>query len=480
MKQSILRFVFGALVATAIILPSVSNAAEEPGSVNVAEWDRFFAFHYDYVLRETTGLAREFEPVEVTVTTRGDAPEGWRDHIRVVRLAEGGRGVLTPHEVVGCVAAVAQAQGDVPAPAPAKSANIVFLAHCPSRSDVTYRLFWGLPAEDVPGSGALPTATVENGLAISGELPGLTVGNEHYAIELDPKSGAFKTVRRASHGDDGRMFYKQIPCHFGTDIWSPPQAWDHDYDWAVPPNQKLEGSATALRYHRWGPLQTYRDVVVSITYTFYAHVPYVHVSSTMRFTEDRSAHAVRMGEIVVSHSHMAGPNEKDADGKSPEAFSHYAWPDDKQLVVTRNINAHRDSEGRANVAGMAPGALAILDRDVPWVAGYHLDNGYGIASLRKSQFAGNQLGNPTPHAAPCTYVANYGWGFTYWSRPMAYPLGARETPLDINTAIAAGTLFATEEALLIFEPDAELRQVQDAHRRFVEPLRFQFKGTGPW
>ena len=132
------------------------------------------------------------------------------------------------------------------------------------------------------------------------------------------------------------------------------------------------------------------------------------------------------------------------------------------------------------VEGLARGALAILERDVPWVAGYNAEKGHGMASLRKSQFVGNMSGGATPRSAPCTYIANYGWRFTYWSRPMVYPLGMKGTPTDQNLAIAAGTIFATEEALLIFKPDTSLRKVIRAHRRFVEPLRFRYKGTGPW
>jgi hypothetical protein len=63
---------------------------------------------------------------------------------------------------------------------------------------------------------------------------------------------------------------------------------------------------------------------------------------------------------------------------------------------------------------------------------------------------------------------------------MVYPLGEKGTPLDQNSAIAAGTIFATEEGLLFFKPDDGLRGVSRAHRRFAEPLRLRFKGTGPW
>jgi len=284
-----------------------------------------------------------------------------------------------------------------------------------------------------------------------------------------------------------RKVFRKMPIHFGTDVWSPPQGWDHDYDWKAPPNQRCEGGATAFRYHRWGPMQRYRDVTTSITYTFYAHVPYVHVSSTMDFTEDRSARMVRMGEIVVDHSAKPGSAQNEGETPPADVFSHYAWPDAAGAVVERDVMASLDEEGWAALDGLARGALAILERDVPWVAAYDAERGYGMATLRRAQFAGNRLGGPIPHSAPCTYLSNYGWGFTYWSRPMVAPLGQRQTPLDRNTAIAAGTLFATEEALLVFEPGNDggpaqerLKEVTEAQARFVRPLRFVYKGTGPW
>ena len=478
MKQVAYGLAFGVFVTLAMAFPKVATAEDEPGSVDVAEWDRYFAFHYDYVLAETAGLVRDFEPVEVTLTTSGEMADEWRDHVRVVRMVDADRGVPVPHELLGAVTAKAQAQDDRPVPAPAKSVNVVFLARCPGQGEVTYRFYWGLPEDAVPGSDSLPKAKVENGLAISGEPPGLTVGNEFYTIHLDAKSGAIRTARMAGQGEGQLMFYKTVPIHFGTDVWSPGQSWDHDYDWVRPPNENRTGGVLAFRYHRWGPLQHYRDVAVSITYTFYAHVPYVHVSSVMEFTADRSARAVRMGEIVVSHSRT--PDAEDAEQESPDVFTHYAWPNDDGSTAICEVDAHRDNEGQANLEGVARGALAILDRDVPWVAGYHADQAYGMASLRKSQFAGNRLGGPVPASAPCTYVANYGWGFTYWSRPMVYPLGEKGTPLDQNSAVAAGTIFATEEALLFFTPDDGLRGVSRAQRRFAEPLRLRFKGTGPW
>jgi hypothetical protein len=271
------------------------------------------------------------------------------------------------------------------------------------------------------------------------------------------------------------MAFPAVPIHFAVDVWSPPQGWDHDYDWSAPPNQRLIRGPIATRYHRWGPLHHYHDVIASIAYTFYSHVPYITVSATLQFTADRSVRAVRMGEIVVNHTNKPGPTQKGRD-----VFSHYAWPDDDGHLVAREINAHRDAAGMTNMEGNAPGALGVLDRDLPWVAGYNAKLGYGLASLRKSHFVGNRLGGPVPHTAPCTYVANYGWGFAYWSRPMVYPLGPKRTPLDRNMAVAAGTFFAAEDALLVFVPDESLRSVSEGRRRFTKPLRHCFKGTGPW
>ena len=61
-----------------------------------------------------------------------------------------------------------------------------------------------------------------------------------------------------------------------------------------------------------------------------------------------------------------------------------------------------------------------------------------------------------------------------------YLVAGSQPVTDKGELIAAGTIFATEEALLIFKPDADLRCIRDAHRRFTRPLRLQFKGTGPW
>lgn len=479
---------FGVLALAAIALgaaisgPAVaSDRYEESEPISIAGWEKCFGFSYDYVLVETAGLNREFEPVEVTLSVPDAKAERWYEHIRVVRLDSNDRGRLVPHQTLQDVSAVAAAVDKAQVPAPARSVNVIFLARCPARAEVTYRLFWGMPDKLEASAEHLPTACVKAGLEVGGELPALSIRNEHYAIELDKKSGAIWSARRAGHGQDETMsMHQNIPIHFGTDAWSPPATWDHDFNWPAPPNQKRSGGAIALRYHRWGPMHSFRDVIASITYTFYAHVPYVHVSSTIEFTADRSTRAVRIGEIVVSHPARPGVGEQDGGKKIPEIFSHFAWPAEDGRVIVREINAHQDAEGWANVPGLARGALGVLDRDIPWVAGYHLKKGYGIAALRRSQFVGNRLGGPIPHTAPCTYVAKYHMEFSYWSRPMVYPLGLRGTPLDQNTAIAAGAFFATEEALLIFEPDATLGQVVQAHREFTKPLRLRYKGTGPW
>lgn len=455
------------------------QAQSAPTLIALDGWAGRFAHEYDYVLRETKNLERTSEPIEITLTMAGNPPETWRDHIRVVRLTEAGQGLLIPHQVIGEVTAGGVEQRDGKTPRPAASINVVFLADCPAGGTVTYRLFWGHP-EGAPSGSDLPSASLEGGLQLSGDAPGLTISNEFYRMKLDPKSGAIQRILPGKQEESSEIFYKSTPIHFGVDIWSPEQSWDHDYDWPAPPNQKVEGGPLALRYHRWGPMHNYTDVEVSITYTFYAHTPYVQVSSTMRLTQDRSAHAIRMGEIVVSHSRRPPEHPDPSNEETPEIFTHYAWSQSSGDATSREINANRNELGQANIADHVPGGLAVLDRDNWWVAGYNQPKGYGLATLRRNQFVGNYLGGVTPQAAPCTYLGQYGWGFVYWSRPMVYPLGPSGSPLDLNTAVSAGTVFATEEALLVFEPTESLHNVDEAAARFTTPLRFEFKGTGPW
>ncbi|MBX3177380.1 MAG: hypothetical protein KF886_08475 [Candidatus Hydrogenedentes bacterium] len=453
----------------------------QPAAMEIAlsDFARRYAHTYDYVLQETAGLARRAEPVEVTLTVAGDPPGRWRDSIRVTRVLENGRGALVPHQTLGEVTAGGVAEPDGDTPHPAASINVVFLADCPAGETVTYRLHWGVP-DGGEAPAAIPAAAITDGLDIAGEAPGLTVANEFYRMALDPRSGAIQRILPAKQGEDMELFYRNIPIHFGVDIWSPPQPWDHDYDWPAPPNHALEGGPLALRYRRWGPLHNYRDVEVSITYTFYARNPHVHVSSTMRLTRARSAHAIRMGEIVVSHSRRPPGSPDGGEPESPELFTHYAWRAGDTAPVSREINAFRSVAGEAAVAGFTPGGLAVLDRDAVWVAGYNAALGFGLATVRLNQFAGNYLGGETPQSAPCTYLGQYGWGFVYWSRPMVYPLGALNSPLDLNTAVAAGAIFGTEEMLVVYEPDAAHEKLDAAARRMRNPLRLDFRGTGPW
>lgn len=456
-----------------------ATAFADPVTIALDDWAGRFSHAYDYVLRNTTKQDRVNEPVEVTLTMPGANPETWRDHIRVVRLLEPGQGVLTPHQVMGEVSTGGQEQRDGNTPHPVTSINVLFMADCPAGGTVTFRLFWGHPEGAPPGAN-LPSATLEQGLHIAGEAPGLTIANAWYRMTLDPKSGAIARILPADQDETAELFYQNIPIHFGVDIWSPPQSWDHDYDWPAPPNQKLEGGPLALRYQRWGPMHTYSDVEVSITYTFYAHTPYVNVSSTMRLTQDRSAHAIRMGEVVVSHSRRPPEHADPTTAEGPEIFTHYAWSNPSGDATVVAINENRNELGQANVVGSVPGGLGVLDRDNRWVAGFNAEKGYGLATVRKNQFAGNYLGGVTPQAAPCTYIGQYGWGFVYWSRPMVYPLGTSGSPLDLNTAVSAGTLFATEEALVLIEVSQVGPGLDAISERITTPLRLEFKGTGPW
>ena len=433
-------------------------------------WEEHFQYQYDYTLRETAGLDRAAEPVEITLSAASGEIEDWENEIRVLLVDSSGGTELVPFQVYGRVTAQTPSEENPPA----ESANIVFIASCPANRTVIYRLLW-----DRVDTRHLPQVDPRNRLAVSGESPGLTIENSYYSIVLSSQCGAIVSVRRAGHGDDRMIsFYQNVPIHFVADVWSPPQRWDHDYDWAEPPSEELITGPLMVKYHRWGPMSLYQDVVVHLTYTFYAGVSYVKVDSSMRFTKDRSVHAVRLGEIVTTHSELP---EREANREEPltPIFTHYAWPE-KGHVISREIDSILDVNHVARVGGYEPGAIAILDRDVPWIGAYHDEKDYGLASVRRSHIVMNEFGGPIPYTVPCTYVAHYGWGFSYWSRPEVYPFGPPKTLLDRDTVVSKGVLFANEEALVVFDPSDRLKEVREAHRQFTNPLKLQFKGTGPW
>ncbi|HOE10058.1 MAG TPA: hypothetical protein PLQ35_06465 [bacterium] len=442
----------------------------EPACIGVSDWQSHFQYQYDYTVKETSGLDRDAEPVTVTLSAKAREVSDWQKEVRVLRVCPCGKEQPVPFQVYGVVAAQKPLTEDIRS----ESANVVFLASCPANETVTYRLLWCKK-----DSAELPTAALERPVEVYGAAPGINVKNRYYSIMLSPKCGAMISARRMAQSPDKIIdFYQNIPIHFVADIWSPPERWDHDYDWDTPPHQELIQGPLMVKYTRWGPMSLYKDVMVYLTYTFYADVPYVEVTSMMEFTENRAARAVRMGEIVTTH--LETP-DREAKRKQPlvPVFTHYAWPEGESMAVC-DIAAHLNENHEAEMPGLEKGALAILDRDVPWVAAYHAGNEYGMASLRKSHFTMNKLGGPVPYTVPCTYLGQYGWGFTYWSRPEVYPFGARQTPLDRNTVVATGTVFGNEEALLLFDPQDDLNEVKEYYTRFLNPLKLQFKGTGPW
>lgn len=429
-----------------------------------------FRYRYDYTVQETEGLRRAAEPIEVTLSAKDGEIGNWQEEVRVLRVEASGSVEPIPFQAHGRLIAK---QPDAETPK-TESANIVFIASCPANGTVTYSLLWGRFGEE-----PLPSAPKTHEFNVEGDIPGLRIENRHYAVELSPKNGAILNARRGGKSTPKQIdFFQKIPIHFVADVWSPPQRWDHDYDWNIPPNQEFVHGPVFAKYHRWGPMSLYNDVIAHLTYTFYADVPYIAVSAMLEFTENRSVHAVRLGEIVTTHLESK-ERESKREEKLVPVFTHYAWPRDEGVAV-REIEPVLDEERVAQVDGYEPGALAILQRDIPWVAAYHRDGGYGIAALRKSRLVMNKYGGPLPHTVPCVYLGQYGWGFSYWSKPEVYPFGARQTPLDRNTVVSRGTLFAGEEALFIFKPSSELKEIRETSRRYLNPLRLKFKGTGPW
>ena len=481
--------------------PAEPELVVEPVEVRMEEldqWTKQFRYRYDCTLRESAGIGRDAEPVEITLDARAGEMVNWQKEVRIYLIGDD-HALAVPFQVHGR----RRAQLPESLTPQTESANVLFLAACPPSAAVTYRILWGLTGAPVdapaataphplqvtsysdrapaPGPGVGRGSRREAGSASAGKTgAGATIANRLYRIRLSERSGGILHVSRAGHSGEPQMrfFQEGIPVHFAADVWSPPDRWDHVYDWPRPPNEEWVAGPLMIRYHRWGPMSRYHDVNAHVTYTFHAEVPYVLVSTMLEFTRNRSVRTVRIGEIVTTHAETA---DRAAKRKEPLArvFTHYAWPEGGRARTLR-IQSHLDSRNAARVKGYVSGTLAVLDRDVPWIAGYDELGGYGIASLRKSQTVINKIGGPIPFKAACTYIAQYGWGYTYWSRAAVFPTGPRESALDRNTVVAKGTVFASEQALLVFDPSDDLRQIREAVKKWNAPLRRETRGSGPW
>ncbi len=274
-----------------------------------ARWARGWAFYKVLELRETGGLDRVREPVDVGVGFRQDQVGDLPREVRVARLDQA-QGTL--REVVCQLYAESYADG-------VRHARLVFLADVPARGRSWYLVLYGNPFAELPA--------YSTDLQVSGEGYGLDIQNHHYRVRLSRQTGQLERLTYA--GERGLELFAAGDAH-----GEPPHIdWAHDYvasnnfqkfrvtNWAACPNYEAVKGPLCVQVRRWGfphspaqPLFAPSRMHMDVKYTFYAGLPYFFKTGRIEAVKDLEITYLRDDEWVFSQAPFTDSVWMDRDG----------------------------------------------------------------------------------------------------------------------------------------------------------------------
>jgi len=403
-------------------------------------WHPDWAHYASVILSEEVGVARKAEPVHVTLSVYADQVTDIENEIRVVRLdGLSGDQREVPSQVYAISKWTKPADDIKYEPERYQSTvtcEVAFLADVEAAAKQIYLIYYGNPNAKRPSYGT--------DLKVTGQDPGLTIANSVYEVKLHPKSGVIDEVRL--HGAE-EVFAHKIETngavHWNPGCYAPPRPWVHASDWNPPEGMATIRGPVFVMAKRWGPLPEMPDVVVSITYRFYAGNPHIFMTSTIEVKEDIHVKALRNGEIVLNR----------------DFIDSFAWEDRGGTVHTVAV---------ADVPQHPTHGLEIAP-DTPWVAFYSTEKGLAFGGIQLA-WANVRPREGLPRLEqPYIYLQVGRW--VYWSRPLVYPFGT--TNPQRLVLVPEDSMYFEEMAFLPFRlgaSDEPFGPMQEGWKRLTKPL----------
>ncbi|MCC6798219.1 MAG: hypothetical protein IT366_24110 [Candidatus Hydrogenedentes bacterium] len=431
---------------------TAEGEAPPSGGYWSAEWPHSASL----VVEETAGLRRDQEPVQVMVAVFADDIKKPENEVRIVTYdpthpKAGADGwVVAPSQITNVTIWRDEKLLNSEEKDPETGAlvhrydatttlELVFFADVAPYEKKVYYLAYGNPkAEKI---------ALESDLKITkGERLSQTVENEKYSFYLSENSGSVETITIRGEGDPVLLEHKletNGAVHWSPDIYSPPTPWVHISDWETPIFDQINGPLLH-RTRRYAPLPHMDSVVASVGYSFYAHKPYVIVSSFMEVGKDMFVQAMRNAEIVFNH----------------EVLKEFVWEDALGKQQTLDVESARKH----------PIHALEIPADTPWMALVNREKKVGFATIAIEYANGNRYGHEPSEAQPYYYVQNGPW--VYISRPLVYPFGGNN--FTRMMPVRAGAYYHDKNAWIPFrfakgdDPFAEIKVQQ---KLLTNPLR---------
>jgi hypothetical protein len=270
---------------------------------------------------------------------------------------------------------------------PTTTFGLAFPASLKAHEKATYLVFFNNPAA--------PRPAYASDLKVTGQGLGKTIENSFYKVTLNKKSGViYEITEKESRTRLEHKLETNGSVHWNPGVYSPPHAWYHTSDWENPSFVEVSGPVVDM-VRIAAPLPHYPNVLASITYHFYAGVPYILVETTIDITDNLFVQALRNGEIVFNKKVFNRAGYKTMAGE------------------VRTIDLTRTR--------MHPEHVVTLRPDVPWVTFYNDATGVAFANLYVDLTMTNLEGGEASATQPFVYIQNGPW--YYLARGLVYSFG---------------------------------------------------------
>ena len=258
-------------------------------------WARPWQYGKCFEVRETSGLERRQEPLEIAVSFPSDQVTSIARELRVARI-EQGRLIEVPCQIL---------REQFRAADKLRLAQLLLMVDCPANATQQYILFYGNADAELP--------EYPSDLVTTGEGFGLDIANAYFTAKLSRQTGQLeRLIVRREHG---------LELYAGGEGHGEPPGidWAHDYVdagnfqkmrvslWDGCPDYEVIRGPLCTIIRRWGfphspvhPIYTPARLKVEVEYRFYTGLPWFHKFGSMKAIQSFEPTALRDDEWVFS------------------------------------------------------------------------------------------------------------------------------------------------------------------------------------
>lgn len=368
------------------------------------EWNKDWKFYKVFELKETNGLTRINEPVDVVLNFSPGKINSPENEIRVVEKDfRSGEFIEVPSQVYylpGCE----------------KELHVVFLANVVGNSEKEYRIYYGNPNASKPN--------YYSDLKVRGNAPQSIVENDFYIVDMSAgesgsalnRCGQVRTIT-PKPGFNVTFSRRDGYVHYTPDCSRMVKGERIGVKFMNPPTKCFEIKGPIMYLiHREGIFTEDEPFIkFTVIYKFYSSVPYIVSKTEIELLKTTELNSLRNDELTFNS----------------KIFTHNAWKEFNEVITTKPFPIERIKEGNVVLETSLTWPLRI-PANLPWITFFNAEKGYGIASIHLDYQKFGSGGEPgiTQNERQEIRLGKRG---NYWSRfiisgsPVSVPKGSKYT-----------------------------------------------------